>query len=129
VPLELQPDHLKIEPDHVLADMLRAMHLIVTEDQAPSSPKAAPMRPAGTAMGTGHGHGHDHDHAHDAGHGHTRWPAAPAGAAAAPHVHGPLPSDHGHDGGHAATTATESAPPASCPASPARWRCRQRCCS
>ena len=30
VPIELQPDHLKIEPDHVLADMLRAMHLIVT---------------------------------------------------------------------------------------------------
>jgi urease accessory protein UreE len=29
VPMELQPDHLKIEPDHVLADMLRGMHLIV----------------------------------------------------------------------------------------------------
>ena len=29
VPLELTPDHLKLEPDHVLADMLRAMHLIV----------------------------------------------------------------------------------------------------
>ena len=29
VPIELKPDHLKIEPDHVLADMLRAMHLIV----------------------------------------------------------------------------------------------------
>ena len=33
VPIELQPDHLKIEPDHVLADMLRAMHLTVTEAQ------------------------------------------------------------------------------------------------
>ena len=30
VPIELKPDHLKIEPDHVLADMLRAMHLTVT---------------------------------------------------------------------------------------------------
>jgi urease accessory protein len=29
VPIELQPDHLKIEPDHVLADMLRAMHMTV----------------------------------------------------------------------------------------------------
>ena len=29
VPIELKPDHLKIEPDHVLADMLRAMHLTV----------------------------------------------------------------------------------------------------
>ena len=31
VPIELQADHLKIEPDHVLADMLRSMHLIVHE--------------------------------------------------------------------------------------------------
>ena len=29
VAIELKPDHLKIEPDHVLADMLRTMHLIV----------------------------------------------------------------------------------------------------
>lgn len=34
VPIELQPDHLKIEPDHVLADMLRAMHLTVDEARA-----------------------------------------------------------------------------------------------
>ena len=27
VPIELKPDHLKIEPDHVLAEMLRAMHM------------------------------------------------------------------------------------------------------
>jgi urease accessory protein len=30
VPIELKPDHLKIEPDHVLVDMLRTMHLTVT---------------------------------------------------------------------------------------------------
>jgi urease accessory protein len=30
VPLELQPDRLLLEPDHVLADMLRMQHLIVT---------------------------------------------------------------------------------------------------
>src|SRR3989338_11557174 len=35
VPIELQHEHLKIEPDHVLADMLRAMHLIVTEQNLP----------------------------------------------------------------------------------------------
>jgi urease accessory protein len=29
VPIELNPDHLKIEPDHVLAEMLRAMHMTV----------------------------------------------------------------------------------------------------
>jgi hypothetical protein len=39
VPLELQPDHLQIEPDHVLADMLRAMHLIVTEDAGAFEPE------------------------------------------------------------------------------------------
>ncbi|HSI54017.1 MAG TPA: urease accessory protein UreE, partial [Ramlibacter sp.] len=39
VPIELKPDHLKIEPDHVLADMLRAMHLIVHETQGPFEPE------------------------------------------------------------------------------------------
>ena len=71
VPIELKPDHLKIEPDHVLADMLRSMHLIVKEAQAP-------FEPEGGAYGsqTGHGHSHDHDahdheaHSHDHGHDH-----------------------------------------------------------
>ena len=31
VPIELKPDHLKIEPDHVLADMLRSMHMTVKQ--------------------------------------------------------------------------------------------------
>jgi urease accessory protein len=67
VPIELKPDHLKIEPDHVLADLLRSMHLIVREENAA-------FEPEGGAYGAqpGHGHGH-HDHAHhghDHGHGH-----------------------------------------------------------
>jgi urease accessory protein len=77
VPIELQPDHLKIEPDHVLADMLRAMHLIVVAaDEA--------FEPEGGAYGS-HGHGHDHgaqplvlapehlhdEHGHDHPHGHS----------------------------------------------------------
>jgi urease accessory protein len=33
VPLELQTDRLLLEPDHVLADLLRSMHLIVSEEQ------------------------------------------------------------------------------------------------
>ena len=65
VPIELQPDHLKIEPDHVLADMLRAMHLTVVELQAPFEPEGG----AYAAHGHGHhpahhDHGHGHDHAH-----------------------------------------------------------------
>ena len=39
VPIELKPDHLKIEPDHVLAAMLRAMHLIVNEQTASFEPE------------------------------------------------------------------------------------------
>ena len=64
--LELQPDHLKFEPDHVLADMLRAMHLIVTALQAPFEPEGGAY---GAAHG-GHAHGHDDGHAHDHGHDH-----------------------------------------------------------
>jgi urease accessory protein len=72
VPIELKPDHLKIEPDHVLAAMLRGMHLIVHEVQEP-------FEPEGGAYAVG-GHGHDHAHGHpierglgpilDAGHNH-----------------------------------------------------------
>jgi urease accessory protein len=106
VALELQSDHLKLEPDHVLADMLRAMHLIVTEQQAA-------FEPEGGAYAVG---GHEHAHAHDdhghGGHAHdhttTRKPVSIAvQAAAVPHVHGPgcthehgQGQGHGHDHGH-----------------------------
>ena len=63
VPLELQPALLQFEPDPVLAQMLRAQHLIVTEAEAPFEPEAG-------AYGEGGGHHHHgHDH-HDHGHGH-----------------------------------------------------------
>ena len=61
VPIELRPDHLKIEPDHVLAGMLRAMHLdVVAVNEA--------FEPEGGAYG-GHGAGHSHAHGHGHGHG------------------------------------------------------------
>ncbi|MBP9904116.1 MAG: urease accessory protein UreE [Rhodoferax sp.] len=64
VPIELQPDHLKIEPDHVLADMLRAMHLIVTE-------VGEPFEPENGAYATGgHFGGHRHDHSKSDAHEH-----------------------------------------------------------
>lgn len=102
VTLEVQPDHLKLEPDHVLADMLRQRHLIVTETQGAFEPEGGAYAPAaahghahhdhGHAHGKGHDHGHvhgpgcGHDHAHGAGHSHGQ-----------PHD----PShDHGHDHGH-----------------------------
>jgi urease accessory protein len=82
VPIELKPDHLKIEPDHVLADMLRAMHLIVTEVTEPFEPENGAYATGGHFGGHHHGHEHDHDHSHD--HVHTP-PADPD----TPHVHGP----------------------------------------
>ncbi|RZI97780.1 MAG: urease accessory protein UreE, partial [Haliea sp.] len=85
VPIELKPDHLKIEPDHVLAEMLRSMHLIVNE-------VSESFEPEGGAYSAG---GHSHGHAHEGGHAHAHAPAA----APAPHVHGPH-CDHGHDHGH-----------------------------
>ncbi|MDP2818548.1 MAG: urease accessory protein UreE [Polaromonas sp.] len=84
VPIELKPDHLKIEPDHVLAEMLRSMHLIVNEVSESFEPEGGAYR------GGGHGH------AHDGGHAHAHAPVAPP----APHVHGP-DCNHGHDHGHA----------------------------
>jgi len=63
VALELQPDRLQIEPDHVLAGMLRQMHLIVTEELAPFEPEG------GAYAAQEHGHHHDHAH-HDHGHDH-----------------------------------------------------------
>ncbi len=66
VPIELKPDHLKIEPDHVLADMLRAMHLIVNEVNEAFEPEGGAYASA-TAGGHSHGHAHgahDHDHKH-----------------------------------------------------------------
>ncbi|MFS2050569.1 urease accessory protein UreE [Variovorax sp. Varisp41] len=91
VPIELKPDHLKIEPDHVLADMLRSMHLIVVAVEEA-------FEPEGGAYGShehSHGGGHNHDHGHDHSHGHA-------------HSSGPKPlvlapelldaHDHGHHG-------------------------------
>ena len=64
VQLELKPDRLQLEPDHVLADLLRQMHLIVGEEQAPFEPEAGAYASEGQSHGHEHGHGHGHAHAH-----------------------------------------------------------------
>jgi urease accessory protein len=61
VPIELQPDHLKIEPDHVLADMLSAMHLNVAEVNEPFEPEGGAYGPHGHKH---HGASHSHPHEH-----------------------------------------------------------------
>ena len=63
VPIELKPAHLQIEPDHVLADMLRAMHLIVQPVEQPFEPENGAYATGGHGHGAGH-HDHDHDHPH-----------------------------------------------------------------
>jgi urease accessory protein len=80
VQLELQADALLLEPDHVLAAMLRQMHLVVTDEAG--------------AYAESHAHSHDHSHqdAHD--HSHAMRKAIPIAVAApssapTPHVHGP----------------------------------------
>jgi urease accessory protein len=78
VPIELQPDHLKIEPDHVLAEMLRAMHMTVVTVHEAFEPEGGAYSSHGHAQGHGHGHSHNayghgaeaHDHSHDHGHVH-----------------------------------------------------------
>jgi urease accessory protein len=80
VQIELKPDHLKIEPDHVLADMLRAMHLIVNTVSEPFEPEAGAYAQGGHAHTGSHEHVHGHapdtepakmhDHAHDHSHDH-----------------------------------------------------------
>ena len=64
VQLELKPDRLQLEPDHVLADLLRQMHLIVSEEQAAFEPES------GAYAQGGHGHAHASGNAHGHGHGH-----------------------------------------------------------
>lgn len=82
VPIELKPDHLQIEPDAVLADMLRSMHLIVNKVDEAFEPEGGAYGAHHGGSGHSHDDGHDHahapasKHAHEHGHEHT-------------HVHGP----------------------------------------
>lgn len=107
VPIELRPDHLKIEPDHVLADMLRAMHLIVSEQHDAFEPEGGAYAQGHGGHGHAHGHTHDHghrnDHGHDEhGHGHDHGHAQGQGHEDhAHHEHPDHDHDHGRTHGHA----------------------------
>jgi urease accessory protein len=86
VAIDLRPERLLIEPDHVLAGMLRGMHLTVTEAleafepeggaygaQAPDHAHAAHEHAThahGEPDQGAHGHAHDHSHHHDHDHDH-----------------------------------------------------------
>lgn len=101
VALQLTPERLLLEPDHVLADMLRRMHLIVNEARLAFEPEAGAYGELGA--GHEHGHGHGHGHGHDHGHPHAHEPAVPASADGAPHPPAQAPAqghDHDHPHGH-----------------------------
>ena len=83
VQLELQPDQLLLEPDHVLADLLKQMHLLVSEAQLPFEPESGAYAAPGHAHA---GHDHAHDPQGDDGHRHSHPDADHHG--------------HGHDHGH-----------------------------
>ena len=79
VPIELKPDHLKIEPDHVLADMLRAMYMTVVTVQEAFEPEGGAYSSQGHSHGAHshgdhHAHNHEHDHAHSPAEGHVHGP-------------------------------------------------------
>ncbi len=111
VQLELRPDRLLLEPDHVLAGMLRQMHLIVNDANEPFEPEAGAYAAGGHGHAhshaeadadDGHGHEHSHEHGREPGQGHSHAPThADAHPPAHPpaHVHGPG-CDHGHDHSH-----------------------------
>lgn len=107
VQIELKADHLKIEPDHVLADMLRAMHLIVssvTEAFEPESGAYSSQGGHSHAHGHGHapGHGHAHEHLDEHEHKHMRdgnHSHASTNAPAKPKLNA-IPIKTAHDQGH-----------------------------
>ncbi|HEU5295265.1 MAG TPA: urease accessory protein UreE [Burkholderiaceae bacterium] len=76
VQLQLQTDRLLLEPDHVLADMLRQLHLLVSDEHLPFEPEAGAYAGAhdhGERPHDAHAHDHshdDHDHDHHVHHGH-----------------------------------------------------------
>ena len=84
IPIELQSDHLKIEPDHVLSELMCAMGMSVSPVDAPFEPEAGAYGEQGHIHSHGHDHGQDHSHGSDHG-----------------HPHGPgCGHDHGHDHSH-----------------------------
>jgi len=96
VPIELKPDHLKIEPDHVLADMLRSMHLIVVAVEEAFEPEGGAYGSHEHSHGGGHSHDHDHGHAHGSSKGPKPLVLAPELLDDQSHDG----HDHGHHGHH-----------------------------
>lgn len=91
VAVRLKPDQLELEPDPVLADLLRRMHLIVTEESSAFEPQPDTHEEGGGA----HEHEHHHERGHHHGHAHHHHEHEHR------HHHGPAQAhEHSHDRGH-----------------------------
>ena len=62
-PCQIEPDHLLIQRNHVMKDMLEKLGATIQEVHLP-------FQPEGGAYGHGRTHGHDHSREHKAAHGH-----------------------------------------------------------
>lgn len=94
VALHLEPDSLRLEPDHVLADMLTQMGLVVTEATVAFEPESGAY---GQQRGI-HSHGHDEHHP-------SHTPAGSTAVVSDSHVHG---SSCQHEHGHHELTSSEA---------------------
>jgi urease accessory protein len=78
VPLEVRADSLRLEPDHVLAELMQRLGLQVENASGAFEPEAGAYDTSSAVAHAGHGHRdhghHDHDHGHHDhdgdGHGH-----------------------------------------------------------
>jgi len=74
VPLQIGPDWLAWEHDHVLDDLAREQGLSVTTERRPFEPERGAHSHAQSAAPA---HEHEHEHGHEHGHGHAHAHAHP----------------------------------------------------
>ncbi|MBB4305406.1 urease accessory protein [Rhodobium orientis] len=67
LPVQIDPDRLLIERDHVIEEMVEKLGATVRHVEEPFNPEGGAY---GYGRTHGHDHGHSHSHDHDDGHGH-----------------------------------------------------------
>jgi urease accessory protein len=115
VPLEVRGDRLVLEPDHVLAELIERLGLVVETTRGPFEPEAGAYDGAGAGHdsprhahdhGGGGSHQHERDHEREHGHEHAQAHSHSQG-----HAHGPgCGHDHGNDAVHASAPVPVTKP-------------------
>jgi urease accessory protein len=70
VALQIGPGYVRYQHDHVLDEMVRALGLNVSRENAAFEPEPGAYPGANGSAAAGHAPGHGHDHDHDDAHGH-----------------------------------------------------------